>query len=144
MAGRRELGDVMLERWMPPVDDLTAFFWHAGAEGQLRMLRCSGCGYITHPPGPRCANCLGCNLTPDDMCGTGRVVTFTVNYQEWVPGQPPYIIAIVELDDQPGLRYETNLVGVDGDDVHIDMPVRVVFEEGSDGVWLPLFTPAAG
>jgi uncharacterized OB-fold protein len=73
------------------------------------------------------------------MSGLGRVVTFTVNHQQWVRGQPPYIIAIIELDDQPGLIFETNLVGIDDEDIELDMPVRVVFEPGPEGVWFPLF-----
>jgi uncharacterized OB-fold protein len=34
----------------------------------------------------------------------------------------------------------TNLVGVEPEDVHVGMPVRVVFEHNDD-VWIPLFTP---
>jgi len=141
MAGRRELGEVLLERWVPPIDESNAFFWHSGADGQLRMLRCGACGYITHPVGPRCVNCLSADLAPGVMCGTGRVATFTVNHHQWVKGQPPYIIAIVELDDQVGLRIQTNLIRVDDEEIELDMPVKVVFEEGPDGVWFPLFAP---
>ena len=36
----------------------------------------------------------------------------TVNHQPWYPGWPEtYVVAIVELDEQPGLRLATNLVG---------------------------------
>jgi uncharacterized OB-fold protein len=53
----------------------------------------------------------------------------------------PYVVAIVELDDQPGLRLTTNLVNVAPQDVRIGSRVKVVFEPHED-VWLPLFEPA--
>ena len=67
--------------------------------------------------------------------------TFTVNWQPWYPNlDPPYVVAIVELPEQEGLRLTTNIVGCEPDDVAIGMAVRVAFEE-YDGVWLPFFEP---
>jgi uncharacterized OB-fold protein len=51
------------------------------------------------------------------------------------------VIAIVEIEEEPGVRLTTNIVGCSPDDVHIGMPVQVVFEQYDD-VWLPLFEPA--
>ena len=43
----------------------------------------------------------------------------------WSPGiEVPYVIAIVELDEQSDLRLMTNVVGCEPDEVAIDMPVR--------------------
>jgi uncharacterized OB-fold protein len=70
-------------------------------------------------------------------------VTFTLNHQQWVPAPDhPYAIAIVELDEQPGLRLMTNIVGCPAEQVAIGMRVQVVFEEHED-VFVPLFEPAA-
>ena len=49
----------------------------------------------------------------------------------------------MSIDEQPSVRLTTNLVDVEPDDVHVGMPVRVVFEHVDD-VWLPLFTPEGG
>ena len=68
-----------------------------------------------------------------------------MNHQPWIPGfEPPYVIAIVEIEEQPGLRLTTNLVGCTPEELRMDMPVRVVFEERDDGIFLPLFEPARG
>ena len=75
------------------------------------------------------------------MTGRARVVTYTVNYQPWIPGSEPYIIAVVELIEQDGLHLTTNLVGIDGDDVEMGMEVEVVFEPVGE-IFLPLFQPA--
>jgi uncharacterized protein len=70
------------------------------------------------------------------------VASFTVNHQPWIPTfDPPYVIAIVEIDEQPEVRLMTNIVNCAPDDVFIGMPVQVVFVEYDD-VWLPLFEPA--
>lgn len=130
-------------RILPLVDERNAHFWTGGADGALRFLRCGACRYWIHPPAPLCPVCLGRDVAPEAVGGRARVATYTVNHQRWIPGfEPPYVVAIVELEEQPGLRLTTNLVGCDPESVRIGMPVRVVFEE-RDGVWIPLFEPAA-
>jgi hypothetical protein len=50
------------------------------------------------------------------------------------------VVAIVELDEQPGLRLSTNLVGdVPADPIGARVGVEFVED---DGIWLPLFTAA--
>jgi hypothetical protein len=72
------------------------------------------------------------------------VHTYTVNHQPWYPGlDPPYVVAIVALPEQDGLRLTTNIVGCEPADVHIGMAVRVTFDHVDD-VWLPMFAPVAG
>jgi uncharacterized OB-fold protein len=127
-------------RLLPRLSDDVAFFWTAGADGVLRLQRCHACGFFVHPPGPVCPRCLSRDLGPEAVSGRGHVETFTVNYQQWIPGSDPYIIAWVSIDEQPDVRLTTNLVGVEPEDVHVGMPVRVVFEHNDD-VWIPLFTP---
>ena len=130
-------------RLLPRLSDDVAFFWTSGEDGVLRFLRCNTCGFFIHPPGPVCPRCLSRDLGPQAVSGRGHVETFTVNYQQWIPGSDPYIIAWVSIDEQPDVRLTTNLVDVEPDDVRIGMPVRVVFEHVED-VWLPLFTPGGG
>lgn len=129
-------------RILPRVTDGNEFFWTSGADGRLRFLRCGSCGYWIHPPGPICPVCHSKDVAPDAVAGTAVLHTYTINRQAWLPGfEPPYVVAIVELPEQEGLRLTTNLVNVALDDVRIGMPVRVVFEQWED-VWLPLFEPA--
>jgi uncharacterized OB-fold protein len=76
------------------------------------------------------------------VSGRATVMTFTLNHQPWVPAPDhPYAIAIVELEEQEGLRLTTNVVNCPAEEVRIGMPVRVVFEQHDD-VWVPLFEPA--
>ncbi|MGQ0804408.1 MAG: Zn-ribbon domain-containing OB-fold protein [Actinomycetota bacterium] len=136
-------------RILPRVHDLNRHFWTGGEDGELRFLRCQDDGYYIHPPVFRCPKCLGKNVAPEDVSGRATVLTYSINHQQWMPGpEVPYVVAIVEIVEQEGLRLTTNIVKCDIDAVRIGMPVRVLFEEHADPsgeaaerVWIPLFEP---
>jgi uncharacterized OB-fold protein len=129
-------------RVLPRLTDENRHFWTGGADGELRFLRCRSCGWWLHPPSPICPNCLSRDLGPEAVSGRATVHTFTVNHQPWYPGlDPPYVVAIVELPEQGGLRLTTNILGCPPDAVRVGMDVRVCFEQYDD-VWLPFFEPA--
>lgn len=116
-------------------------FWHGGATGRLLIFRCAACGFWLHPPGPVCRRCLSPDVGPQAVSGRGRVRTFTVNHQPWFPSLPvPYVVAIVELEEQDGLQFLTRLVDCEVGAVEAGLAVEVKFEAHGH-VWLPLFGP---
>lgn len=123
----------------PAPDPLTDFFWSSGADGKLRLLTCADCGYRTHPAGPVCALCLSRNVAPQPVSGLGTILTCTVNVQQWVSGQGPYVIALVGLDEQDDLRLATNIVDADPWSVSVGDRVQVRFV-ARHGVYYPLFS----
>jgi uncharacterized OB-fold protein len=125
-------------RVLPRVEGETAFFWTSGKDGTLRFLRCESCSYLVHPPAPVCPKCLGRALSPDQVSGRGTVFSYTVNHQPWDGSPEPWVIAIVEIEEQDDVRLTSNIVGIAPDEVTIGMPVQVVFED-HDPVFLPLF-----
>ena len=130
-------------RVQPALDDENRFFWTSGADGRLRFLRCQGCGYYLHPPSPRCPRCGGRELAPEPVSGNGEVFSYTVNHQPWDGATEPWVIALVALPEQEGLRLTTNIVGCPPDAVRIGLPVQVVFEQHGD-VYFPVFEPVEG
>ena len=129
-------------RILPRVTPENEHFWHGGAQGELRFLRCRPCRTWIHPPMPLCPECESFDLAPEAVSGRAALVTYTENHHPWIPGfPPPYLVAIVEVPEQAGLRLTTNLIDCDVDSVRIGMPLRVVFEEAEDGIYLPLFQP---
>lgn len=128
-------------RVVPAVTPENEHFWLGGEHGELRFLRCDDCGWWIHPPAPVCRRCLSRSIHVEAASGRATVFTFTVNHQPWYPNlDPPYVVAIVELPEQEGLRLTTNIVGVAPDEVFIGMAVRVVFEQYEEA-WLPFFEP---
>jgi uncharacterized OB-fold protein len=127
----------------PAPDPLTDFFWKSGADGQLRLLTCADCGYRTHPAGPVCARCLSRNVSAQPVSGLGAVLTHTVNVQQWVADQPPYVIALVGLDEQDDLRLSTNIIAADPWSVSVGDRVAVQFV-ARHGFYYPLFAKVAG
>lgn len=128
-------------RPLPLLTDQNRFFWTSGADGHLRFLRCSACRAWAHPPQPVCRSCGSTELAPETVSGRARVLGWTLNHQPWHPAfAPPYVIAIVGLVEDDGVRLTTNLIDVEADAIGIGMEVEVVFEQDDD-VWLPLFRP---
>ncbi|MBR9910840.1 MAG: DNA-binding protein [Gammaproteobacteria bacterium] len=123
----------------PELDELNAFFWTSGADGELRMQYCDECHYWQHPPSVCCRKCLGEGIAAKPLAGTGTVGAITVNRMPWMPGlKVPYILVIVELDEQPGLRLTSAMPGVEPGAVQIGDRVKVCFEQRED-VWVPFF-----
>jgi uncharacterized OB-fold protein len=136
----RVADDVAVPAPQPSVD--TAFFWHSGADGYLRIQRCTQCGRYAHPPTPRCRNCGAPELERAVVSGDATVFSYTINRQAFVPWLPaPYVLAIVALAEQTDVHLTTRLVDIDTDDVCIGLPVSVIFERHTD-VYLPLFGPS--
>jgi uncharacterized OB-fold protein len=128
-----------MTRKLPELSPETEAFWRGGERGELLIYRCGACDRWFHPPGPVCPGCGGFDVAARSVSGRGHVASFTINHQRWAPDlEVPFVIAIVELIEQPGLRFLTNIVGSAPEEVTIGMPVRVVFEQHED-VWLPLF-----
>ena len=130
---------------MPAPDDLTQFFWDGVNQGKLMILRCQGCGFYVHYPRPICRRCLSTDLEPTQVSGRGTLYSYTVAIQPFHPyfvEKVPYVIAVVELPEQEGLRVTTNIIDCPEEKLKAGLPVEVVFNEVAPGLTLPLFKPA--
>jgi hypothetical protein len=79
------------------------------------------------------------------VSGRATVASYTVNHHPWF-GEAfpvPYVVAIVELAEDPDTRLTTQIVDCPVEDVRIGLPVEVDFEQHED-VWIPVFRPVAG
>ncbi len=128
-------------RILPAPDELTAPYWAAARQHRLVVQRCS-CGRLSHPPVASCPACHGRAFTWEQMSGAGAVHAFTWVSHSVHPvsaGHTPYILALVELSEGP--RILTNLRDCAPADARVGLPVRVLFEDVSDTIALPQFTP---
>jgi hypothetical protein len=124
----------------PEVTEETQAFWSAAAEGRLVIDRCDRCGAESFPPRGMCRNCRGRALSSVEVTGRGRIYSYTINYQRWLPDlDVPFAIVLVEFPDHPGVRVVGRLRGCDPEQVAVDDEVEVGFEPGPGGYAVPSF-----
>lgn len=132
-----------VSRQLPALDADNRAFWTGGEKGELRICFCPACVRYQHPPLPVCPHCGG-EVEPRPVSGRAVVVSYSVNWQAWYPGQEvPFVLAMVELAEQRGLWLMTNIVDCPPEDVRVDMPLVAGFLPAGD-VWLPVFRPGEG
>jgi uncharacterized protein len=128
-------------RKLPLLEPETAFFWTSGADGVLRIQRCTECGRYQHPPLILCQACHSDRVAPEPVSGRGRVATWSVNHQAWLPGMDePFVFAAIELAEQTELYVLSNVLAPP-DALCAGLAMEVCFEHRDD-VWIPLFRPA--
>lgn len=127
-----------------PDDEFAGAFFSGAREHRLLIDRCQDCGWWIHHPRPMCPRCLTMNVSPEEVSGRGTVVGHAVTHRPPVPvaaSDLPVAHVLVELDEQPGLRVASTLVGRRRPEV--GQRVEVVFDDLED-VTLPRFQVADG
>jgi uncharacterized OB-fold protein len=85
------------------------------------------------------------NVEDLQSSGRGTIYSFSVVWRPPFPAfkaDVPYTVAWVGLDE--GFYVTTNLVRCSHEDVRIDMPVQVVFDDVTPEITLARFAPIAG
>jgi len=140
--------------WLLPDlrDPTTAPFWEGCARGELLVQACASCGLRRMPPRPMCPRCRSLEIRWEPTSGRGRVWSFIVLHPPLLPAfaeVAPYNAVIVELEEDPLIRFAGNLVvSADGEINEIDPAtitigeqVQVVFHRIED-VYLPRWVRA--
>jgi uncharacterized OB-fold protein len=127
---------------VPRVDDRdSAGYWAAAARGELVVRVCVPEGHVLHLPKAYCHRCDTFDVAWRPVSGRGTVHTWTTVEHQVDPAFPvPYTIVLVELDDEPGVRFVTDLAG--RPDLTVGMPMVVRFDDEGRGVTVPRWEPA--
>ena len=126
---------------IPVPDPETEFYWSGLAEKELRILRCEQCRHYIHYPLACCPACHSFDVAPEVVSGRATLYSFTDVQMGFVEGiEPPYVVGLVDLVEQPGLRVLSNIVDVNLDDIRIGMPLQAVFRDVAPGTTLLYFT----
>jgi uncharacterized protein len=140
--------------WLLPdlADPTSNEFWLGCARGELLVQACGACGARRMPPRPMCPQCRSTAVSWEPTSGRGRVWSFIVAHPPLLPAfaaVAPYNAIVVELDEDPRIRFVGNLVASDDGEINeidpstitIAEPVRVVFHRIED-VTLPRWVRA--
>jgi uncharacterized OB-fold protein len=121
-------------------DALTAPYWEGVGRREVVLQHCRSCGSWQAYPRPFCLTCYADELDWSAVTGTGTLYSRTTVRLPVLPElEPPYVVAVVELDEGP--RLLTHLV--DGD-CPIGGRVALTWREREDGEALPVFRPTEG
>lgn len=120
----------------------SAFFWEAAKNEQFVGLRCADCHALRSPPRPMCPECNSVRSESQILSGRATVYSWVIPRYPKVPGfREGAIVAVLDLEE--GIRFVSNLTGIEYADVRADMPVEVFFEDTRGGFKIPLFRPVS-
>ena len=122
-------------------DQLTAPFWEAANDSKLVIQKCSKCDRFQHPPAQECGQCGSAgDLTWEEVSGKGRLYNYGVVHDcpiRLLQDDQPFNVAVVMLDEDPGIQMYSHLPGTPVDDVPVGADVEVVFEDTANGLKVP-------
>lgn len=128
------------------------------ARGELRLQRCAACHRLRYPPGTGCPWCAHPDSTWSVVPGRGAVYSYTEVHhaiQSAFQSHVPYLVLLVELDEQRGQPSEHEAIRMIGNlvtpecelappemvaEVGIGTPVRIVFCQVAQGLAIPQWT----
>lgn len=109
---------------------------------ELRFQRCTSCQTWRHVPRDMCAKCGSFDWEWAKSSGKGKVYSWTTAEQVMLPqfaSDVPYNASIIELEE--GVRMVSWVIGIPNDDLRLDLPVEVFFDDVTPEVTLPKFRP---
>jgi len=116
-------------------------FWEACRNEELRFPRCKNCGIWQWYPTFICPSCEGefewAKVTPK-----GKLFSWTVVHKAFFPEfkeKVPFIVACIDVDDAPGVRFIANAIDCKPEDLRIGMEMDVVFDHIDDKICKPQF-----
>jgi uncharacterized protein len=122
---------------MPWDDPTTVPFWEGAARRELLVQRCTTCGGHQLYPRPFCVRCQG-EVEWVRASGRGTVHSIVTVHLQPLPGlEPPYDVALVELDEGPRL-----LANPEPGTCAIGDRVQLTWQERDDLPPLPQFRRA--
>ena len=118
-------------------------FYDYCKQHQLRFQRCTDCRAWRHLPRDMCAKCGSFNWEWAQSSGKGKVFSWTTAVQPMLAqfaDMVPYSPVVIEMEE--GVRLVSWLTDVEPDDLRLDLPVEVVFDDVTPEVSMPKFKRA--
>src|SRR5437867_3233357 len=122
---------------IPVPDEVSKPFWEACNERRLIVQNCTACHRLQYPPQATCAACgSDGHLEWQQVSGHGRINGYCVMYDtRIVPLQAdqPFNIAVIELEEDPAIKFLSSLPGTPLEEVPVGANVEVDFQGGGPG-----------
>jgi uncharacterized OB-fold protein len=125
----------------PIPDEVSKPFWDACNERRLIIQTCAQCDRMQYPPEKTCIACgSSAHLTWREVKGMGRIHGYCVMHDSRVKllqERQPFNIAVIELEENPQIKFFSHLPGTPPDEVPVGAPVKVEFEATFNGQLVP-------
>ncbi|MBN3967698.1 OB-fold domain-containing protein [Pseudomonas gregormendelii] len=115
---------------MPVATQISAPFWEGLKARRLLIQQCNACAHWNFYPRRHCPVCLEHDLAWREVDGAATLYSYTVTRIATLPDfmdEMPQKLAVVELAE--GVRINTNLVGLEENEIEIGMALQPVFAE---------------
>lgn len=127
---------------MPLATKISAPFWQALKQNQLKIQQCNNCDAWVFYPRNHCTQCFAHDLEWKAVSGDAILYSYTLTRIPTMPefsDEMPQALAVVEL--MQGVRVNTTLIDVPEEDIKIGMALKPVFDKVSiEGETLLRFT----
>jgi uncharacterized OB-fold protein len=120
-------------------------FWEGLRAGRISFPKCESCGRFHWYPMKRCPHCKSDRIAWAAVKGDGTLYTFTIVRFPFSPefrDKLPYVVALVEFPDAPGVRLITELVDVPHEAIRIGMQVKPIPPRADNAYPTVTFTAA--
>lgn len=135
--------DATYKRPLPRRRGMAGEFYQFCKQHELRFQRCTDCGTWRHVPRDMCARCGSFNWEWAKSSGKGKVFSWTTAMQPMLPqfaDLVPYSPVVIEMEE--GVRLVSWVIDVPPEELRLDLPVEVVFDDVTPEVTLPKFRRA--
>jgi uncharacterized OB-fold protein len=124
----------------PYGDPITYPFWEAAERHELLIQHCPECDSYQFYPRPFCLACNTSNVEWVQAKGGATIYSLTTVHVQIAPQlNPPYVAAVIELDEGPRM-----LTNIEGGSPRIGDRVKLAWREREDAPPLPIWTPVDG
>ena len=127
-----------MPKQIPVPNELGKPFWDGANQKRLMVQHCTNCNTMHYPPKQRCDKCSSAApLQWKEVKGRGHILEYFVIRDSRIrrlQADQPLNLAVITLDEDPGLNFLSNLPGTPAGEVPVGAPVEVLFEPviGSD------------
>ena len=114
-------------------------FWNGLRERKFLLQKCRVCGEVFFPPRIICPECFSDDLKHIEAKGTGILYAFTEIFVPMLGFDSPYVLGLIELDENPG-RFISR-IDVSYETLRVGMKIKVTFVDAAKNLTLHQFVP---
>ncbi|MEN8210111.1 MAG: OB-fold domain-containing protein [Thermodesulfobacteriota bacterium] len=128
--------------FLEPVSDNEMIFWEYCNNKRLMFPSCVRCGLTSHPSVSVCPECQSIDWEWHKAPGTVFLYTYTIAHyaaDESIINNVPYNVAVVIFPQSDDLRFVSNIVDIEPEEIFINMELELIWQPFQDNRFVPRF-----